>query len=89
MNSTLTRSRDALVRDFAVAAVPWVIARVLVVASLALSRHIFDEVGRGPRPVQLGQGLFAWDAAYYRAIAEHGYGALPDADAAVLPAGAA
>src|SRR4029453_11424792 len=79
------RGRDALVRDFAVAAVPWAIARVLVVASLALSRHLFDEIGRGPRPVQLGQGLFAWDAAYYRAIAEHGYDGLSNASLRFFP----
>jgi hypothetical protein len=79
------RGRDAVIRDFAVAAIPWAIARVLVVASLALSRHIFDEVGRGRRPVPLGQGLFAWDAAYYRAIAEHGYDALPKAALRFFP----
>ncbi len=55
---------------------PWVLARVLVVASLALSRHLFDQIGAPPRPVALGQGLFAWDAAYYRAIAEDGYRAV-------------
>jgi hypothetical protein len=60
-------------RDLRVAVVPWLLARVLVVASLALSRHLFDEIGAPPRPVQLGQGLFAWDAAFYRDLAEHGY----------------
>jgi len=85
VSSAQPRGRDAVVRDFAVAAVPWAIARVLVVASLALSRHLFDEVGRGARPVQLGQGLFAWDAAYYRAIAEHGYGDLPNAALRFFP----
>ena len=85
MNSTQPRGRAAIARDFAVAAVPWAIARVLVVASLELSRHVFDEVGRGARPVQLGQGLFAWDAAYYRAIAEHGYGDLPNAALRFFP----
>jgi hypothetical protein len=85
VNSSQLRGRDGIVRDFAVAAVPWAIARVLVIASLALSRHLFDEVGRGARPVQLGQGLFAWDAAYYRTIAEHGYGALPNAALRFFP----
>jgi Gpi18-like mannosyltransferase len=85
VNPTQPRGRAAIARDFAVAAVPWAIARVLVVASLELSRHVFDEVGRGPRPVQLGQGLFAWDAAYYRAIAEHGYGDLPNAALRFFP----
>src|SRR4029078_4623430 len=33
----------------------------------------------------LGQGLFAWDAAYYRAIAEHGYGDLPKAALRFFP----
>jgi len=78
--------RTRFVRDdLRVAAVPWLVARALVVGALLLSRHVFDEVGRGPRPVQLGQGLFAWDAAYYREIAEHGYGALPNAALRFFP----
>lgn len=64
-------------RDLAAAAVPWVVARALVVGALGLSRFVFDEIGAGRRPVPLGQGLFAWDASWYRAIAEHGYAALP------------
>jgi hypothetical protein len=62
--------------DLRVAVVPWVLARVLVVGALALSRHLFDEIGAPPRPVALAQGLFAWDGAFYRAIAEHGYHAV-------------
>jgi len=34
-------------------------------------------VGRGRRPAALAQGLFAWDASWYRAIAEQGYAELP------------
>jgi len=71
--------------DLRTAVVPWAVGRALVVGALLLSRHVFDEVGRGERPVQLGQGLFAWDAAYYREIAEHGYGALPDAALRFFP----
>jgi hypothetical protein len=78
--------RSRFVReDLRVAVVPWVVARVLVVSALALSRHLFDEIGREPRPVQLGQGLFAWDGAFYREIAEHGYGALPNAALRFFP----
>jgi hypothetical protein len=70
--------RTRFVRDdLRVAVVPWAVARALVVGALMLSRHVFDEVGGGDRPVQLGQGLFSWDASWYRDIAEHGYGALP------------
>lgn len=78
--------RTRFVRDdLRVAIVPWVVARVLVVGALGVARHVFDEVGRGPRPIQLDQGLFAWDAAFYRDIAEHGYGALPNAALRFFP----
>jgi hypothetical protein len=80
--------RDRLVsfgRDLRVAVVPWVLARVLVVAALALSRHLFDEIGTPPRPIALGQGLFAWDAAFYRDIAEHGYRAVGEASLRFFP----
>ncbi len=63
-------------RDLRAAIVPWIVARVLVVGALALARVVFDDIGSGPRPVQLRQGLFAWDAAFYRDLAEHGYSAL-------------
>ncbi len=60
-------------RDVRVALVPWMLARLVVGATLALARFSATSVGARPRPVPLGQGLFAWDAAWYRAIAEHGY----------------
>ncbi len=60
-------------RDVRAAIVPWVVARVIVVGSLALSRHVYAKIGAPPRPTALRQGLFAWDGAFYRAIAEHGY----------------
>ncbi len=72
-------------RDLRVAAVPWVIGRFLVVGALALSRDLFDQVGAPPRPVALGQGLFAWDAAFYRDIAEHGYRAVGEASLRFFP----
>ncbi|HUV10043.1 MAG TPA: mannosyltransferase family protein [Acidimicrobiia bacterium] len=62
--------------DLRAAALPWIASRALVVGALLLSRFLFDEIGRAPRPIQLAQGLFAWDAAFYREIAEHGYAAL-------------
>ena len=68
--------REFVRRDLRVAVVPWALARVLVVGSLALTRFGVDHIEGARRPVQLGQGLFAWDAAFYREIAEHGYGAV-------------
>ncbi len=61
-------------RDLRVALVPWVVARVLVVGALGVARYGADVFTGAARPVQLDQGLFAWDAAFYRGIAEHGYG---------------
>ncbi len=58
---------------------------MLVVGSLALTRFAVDHLGGATRPVQLGQGLFAWDAAFYRDIAEHGYGALRPAALRFFP----
>ena len=68
--------REFVRRDLRAAAVPWALARVLVVGSLALARFAVDHIEHAVRPVQLGQGLFAWDAAFYREIAEHGYGSV-------------
>lgn len=64
---------QTFVADLRVAVVPWLVSRVLVVGALYASRRVYDDLGRLPRPIQLGQGLFAWDGAFYRAIAEHGY----------------
>ncbi|MFO7590750.1 MAG: mannosyltransferase family protein [Acidimicrobiia bacterium] len=74
----IARARDSrFVReDLRAAALPWIASRALVVGALLLSRFLFDEIGRAPRPIQLAQGLLAWDAAFYRDIAEYGYGAL-------------
>lgn len=44
-----------------------------VVASVAA-----DELRPGDRPLQLDQGLFAWDAAFYRDLAEVGYGGVAE-----------
>ncbi len=67
-----TRTSLSFGRDLRVAVVPWVLARVLVLGTLVAYRLV--ETGAA-RPIPLRQGLFAWDAAFYRGIAEHGYGA--------------
>jgi hypothetical protein len=72
-------------RDLRAAIVPWVLARFLVGGGLAVARFVQDQIGRTPRPVPLGQGLFAWDAAFYRDIAIHGYGAMPKASLRFFP----
>ncbi len=63
--------------EFRIAAVPWVVARVVVLGTLALTRHVVSTLPVSPPPVQAHQGLFAWDAAFYRDIARGGYDAVP------------
>jgi hypothetical protein len=60
-------------RDWQLALVPWVVARLAVGAGYLLARWWFPRYGTGARPPALGQGLLAWDAAFYRSIAEDGY----------------
>lgn len=71
--TTILRTRFVR-EDLRVAIVPWAVSRVIVIVALAAARYLNDDVALARRPVQLAQGLFAWDAAWYRAIAEHGYG---------------
>jgi hypothetical protein len=60
--------------DDLVAALPgWIIARLAVALGFLIALVAADELRPGGRPLQLTQGLFAWDAAWYRDIAEHGY----------------
>lgn len=61
-------------RDDLAAAVPaWVVARLVVAVAWVLNAALVDRRFDGIDPVPTGQGLFAWDGAYYRAIAEVGY----------------
>lgn len=82
-------ARGALARfgreDVGPAVLPWVVARVLVLAGLALARYVFEHFGQGPRPYPLRAGLFAWDASFYRDIAEHGYDAVGEAGLRFFP----
>jgi hypothetical protein len=71
--------------DLRAAVVPWITARLIVVAALGVSRFAYDQIGKAPRPAALGQGLFAWDAAFYRSIATHGYSGLPRAALRFFP----
>ena len=81
-----TRLRAFVRDDLRVALLPWVLARVLSSEARSPSPGSRSTASPGPtRPVQLGQGLFAWDAAFYRDIAEHGYRALPDAALRFFP----
>jgi hypothetical protein len=56
---------------------PWLASRFIVGASLGLVRHVVTQLAVTPRPVQAGQGLLAWDGAFYADIARGGYDAVP------------
>jgi len=63
-------------RDLPAALTPWIVARLIVAAALVVTRYGVNQVGKRPQPVALHQGLFAWDAAFYRSIATGGYSGL-------------
>lgn len=66
------RRNDALAAAFT----PWLLARAAVLLGYVVASVAADELRPGDRPLQLDQGLFAWDAAFYRDIAEGGYDAV-------------
>ena len=58
--------------DLRDAAMPWLVARVLVLAAWVTTVVGANVLGAG-RTLQQHQGLFAWDAAFYRDLADAGY----------------
>lgn len=67
----LSGARDA----FSLAWLPWLIARIVTLAALALTRyeiHKFHITDTKAVATSHG-GLLSWDASWYRSIAEHGY----------------
>lgn len=61
-----------------VALPPWVVARAIVLPTLALAHYIVDHSHPSAAGVafRVHQGLLGWDAGFYQAIAAHGYGGL-------------
>lgn len=79
------RTDDTWRASFGAAVVPWIVTRVLVIGALGAARHLVDELAVVPRPLQIGQGLLAWDAAFYADIAGGGYDAVPRAGLRFFP----
>ena len=71
--------------DVAPAFAPWVASRAIVVVGILLARDLLDHLRADPRPVAAAQGLFAWDAAYYRDVAQGGYDAVAHAGLRFFP----
>jgi hypothetical protein len=65
-------ARDA----FRAVIVPFALSRVLVIAALGLTREVVRDISTLTDPIQVGQGLRAWDAAFYVDIARGGYDAV-------------
>jgi hypothetical protein len=64
--------------DLRVVLIPWLVARVLLVAGYLVAVATADRLVSGDKPLALTEGLIAWDGTWYRDIAVHGYKALPD-----------
>lgn len=70
------------------ALVPWILTRVLVIASYAFAHRVLDTIG-AVRPGARGhlhRGILGWDAERYFQIAEYGYGLLPRVELRFFPA---
>jgi hypothetical protein len=67
--------RRGFTRDLRVAFPAWLLAHALTFGALGLARYAVDHghVHKAGAAFRARQGLFAWDAAYYRDIAERGY----------------
>lgn len=85
MTLTFGRSEGSWGASLRIAVVPWLVGRLLVLAALATARHVASELSVVPRPIQLGQGLLAWDAAFYADIAGGGYDSLPETGLRFFP----
>jgi len=79
MTATWERLRTSrfVQHDLRAAALPWLLARGVVLISLWLSRHLDDRLVPGRHRGAPGLGLFIYDGDWYRNIAEHGYTELP------------
>jgi hypothetical protein len=69
--------------DLGTALAPWLVSRGLVAVAYAVARLAAGEFEADPVPLSLG--LFAWDGAWYRGIAEVGYAGLPEAAMRFFP----
>ncbi|MGI8664253.1 MAG: mannosyltransferase family protein [Acidimicrobiales bacterium] len=66
-------ARRAFLADVRAALPGWIAAHALVVIGWTASLLWIEHFRRGVRPDSSTQGLFAWDGAFYRSIAEVGY----------------
>ena len=64
--------------DLQAALPPWIVARLLVVVGYVLVAAASDEFAPNGATPKLDQHLLAWDGDWYDAIADRGYGDLPD-----------
>jgi hypothetical protein len=75
---TERRAAGALLEDLRAVIIPWLTARALLVAGYLVAVAAADRLVPDGKPTALGEGLVAWDGTWYRDIAVHGYGGLPD-----------
>ena len=75
-------------QDLAAAAPGWVVAHVVVIATVLLARFLVGHLHLAAHQahVRSHQGLLAWDADWYRRIALHGYAHVPPRSLRFFPA---
>ncbi len=82
---TVVKAGRGIREDLRAALPAWIAARVLVAVAYGIARLWREHAHPGDLTIQLHQGLFAWDGAFYRDIASRGYDALPEAALRFFP----
>ncbi|MFZ4584108.1 MAG: hypothetical protein ACOYNI_02680 [Acidimicrobiia bacterium] len=75
MSEPTTAAPQSWRESASAALAPWVVSRFVVLGAIAVAVEVSRTVGARPLGF-VNDGLFAWDAAYYRDIAEGGYHAV-------------
>ena len=83
----MTKSSASVRSSLRSAAVPWAVSRVVIVAAMLVARW---RAGSSPlshagAAARAAQGVGAWDAGWYRAIALHGYASLGEQSTRFFP----
>lgn len=73
VRASMPAAVDRLRDDLRVVLPSWLAARVIVAAAYLVALAVADHWVAGGRPIQLDEGLMAWDGTWYRAIAVNGY----------------
>jgi hypothetical protein len=75
--TTASSRTQGLYADAKVVLAPWLVARILVGVGYVFAVSVAHRWVSGGQPLPMNDGMLAWDGAFYRDIADLGYGTAP------------